>query len=41
MMMRADIIFVFSLLPLFQRPTQATILKTDIRTQMPVEDIEM
>jgi len=40
MMMRADTILVFSLLPLFQRPTQTTIL-TDIRTQMLIEDIEM
>jgi len=41
MMMRADIILAFILLPLSQRPTQTTIVKTDIRTQMPIEDIEM
>jgi len=41
LMMRVDIILAFSLLPLSQRPTQTTIVKTDIRTQMPVEDIEM
>jgi len=40
MMMRADVILVFSLLPLFQRLTQTTIL-TDKRTQMLIEDIEM
>jgi len=40
-MMRADIILAFSLLPLFQRPTQTTTLKTDIRTQTLIEDIEM
>jgi len=40
MMMRADIILVFSLLPLFQRHTQ-TIILTDTRTQMLIEDIEM